>query len=233
LPSSPTRITSDPIPPGPTFPGSGRVLGSVRSAAATGTTKPTCDVAPIRARLARLQEIGETSRRFYDLSRSMTPHTRCQTRWNLPCCWRASSAPGLPLPTRRRRVRRRSHGTRFHGHVVWLTSDQGGRHPALRPPRVSSHGLRPTPHDRRRLGVVFLSDFEPGAWRSPAVGWWLAVENVGAQEVRPAASCGTEGRRTVAHFHVDEVRDERVSGAALRLLLARGDRAAGRWLSTS
>lgn len=98
--------------------------------------------------------------------------------------------------------------TRFYGHIVFLTSDQGGRSSgpptaeeyrvtAFVPPRTIDDGL----------ASFWLSDFDPGAWRSRAVGWWLAVDNVGAQEVQPGSVVVvTEGARTVAYFHVDEVR---------------------------
>jgi hypothetical protein len=99
-------------------------------------------------------------------------------------------------------------GTRFHGHVVWLTSDQGGR--SSGPPTGAEYrvtGFVPPRTIEDGLASFWLVDFEPGAWRSPAVGWWLAVENVGAQEVRPGGVVVvTEGARTVAYFHVDEVR---------------------------
>lgn len=56
------------------------------------------------------------------------------------------------------------------------------------------------------LASFWLRDFLPGEWRSSATGWWMAVENAGAQEVRPGSVViVTEGARTVAYFHVDDV----------------------------
>jgi hypothetical protein len=59
------------------------------------------------------------------------------------------------------------------------------------------------------LASFWLADFTPGEWRSTATGWWLAVENVGPQELRPGSVVVvTEGARHVAYFHVDEVREQ-------------------------
>jgi hypothetical protein len=98
--------------------------------------------------------------------------------------------------------------TTFHGHVVWLTSDQGGR--SSGPPTGEEYrvtGYVPPHTVENGLASFWLRDFAPGEWQSSATGWWLAVENAGPQEVRPGSVVVvTEGARTVAYFHVHDVR---------------------------
>lgn len=99
----------------------------------------------------------------------------------------------------------------FEGEVVWLTAEQGGRSSgppppssdwdyavtAFVPPRTLDNGL----------ASFVLRGFKTGHWRSPAEGRWLIVENGGAQAVHPGSVVVvTEGRRTVAYFHVHVVR---------------------------
>ena len=98
----------------------------------------------------------------------------------------------------------------FHGYVVWLTADQGGR----------SSGPPPTPLDRdfaatgfvppataqSGLASIVLRVSDRTAWRSAAEGRWLVVDNVAPHTV----SVGdliviTEGERTVAYFHVEDI----------------------------
>lgn len=102
-------------------------------------------------------------------------------------------------------------GTTFRGQVVWLTRDQGGR--LSGPPAGGADseyrvtGFVPPHTLDDGLASFWLSGFETGAWRSPATGWWLTVDNTGAHKVRPGSVVViTEGARTVAYFHVDEVR---------------------------
>ncbi|GCE77096.1 hypothetical protein CBZ_21520 [Cellulomonas biazotea] len=98
----------------------------------------------------------------------------------------------------------------FHGHVVWLTSEQGGR----------QSGPPPTPPDQDYAATAFvppatvddgLASFvlrvrDRTAWRSRADGCWLVVENVPPNQVGPGdVIVVTEGARTVAYFHVDAV----------------------------
>jgi hypothetical protein len=102
----------------------------------------------------------------------------------------------------------------FHGHVVWLTSEQGAR--SSGPPTGEEYratGFVPPSTLDDGLASFWLRDFVPGEWRSTATGWWPIVENVGAQEVRPGSVViVTEGARTVGYFHVDEVRAAEVEG---------------------
>lgn len=101
-------------------------------------------------------------------------------------------------------------GWMFVGTVTWLTPEQGGRttgppppqedfdycHVAYVPPRTFDNGL----------ASFCLRNFEAGAWESPADGRWLVVDNTGDQFVQPGSGVVVcEGRRIVAHFHVDRV----------------------------
>jgi hypothetical protein len=96
----------------------------------------------------------------------------------------------------------------FHGQVVWLTSDQGGR--SSGPPTGEEYratGFVPPYTVESGLASFWLRDFEPGEWRSSATGWWLAVENESPQAVRPGSVVVvTEGPKAVGYFHVEEVR---------------------------
>jgi hypothetical protein len=94
----------------------------------------------------------------------------------------------------------------FAGHVVWLTREQGGR--ASGPPRPDyAHTAFVPPATVTTGSASFvLTGFSAEAWRSPAVGAWLVVENAGAHEVRPGSLVVlTEGPRTVGYFHVETV----------------------------
>jgi hypothetical protein len=88
-----------------------------------------------------------------------------------------------------------------------LTSEQGGR--SSGPPTGEEYrvtGFVPPQTIEDGLASFWLRDFAPGKWRSSATGWWLVAENSGAQEVRPGSVVVvTEGARTVAYFHVDDV----------------------------
>ena len=96
--------------------------------------------------------------------------------------------------------------TTFRGHVVWLTSEQGGR--SSGPPTGEEYratGYVPPYTVENGLASFWLRDFAPGEWRSLATGWWLAVENA-AQEVRSGSIVAvTEGPKTVGYFHVEDV----------------------------
>ena len=95
----------------------------------------------------------------------------------------------------------------FQGRVVWLTAEQGGR--SSGPPTVDEYRVTafvPPYTVDTGLASFFLASFEPGAWLSPATAWWPFVANVGAQQARPGSVVViTEGRKTVAYFHVDEI----------------------------
>ena len=101
----------------------------------------------------------------------------------------------------------------FRGTVVWLTPEQGGRstgpppptsdfdyaHTAFIPPLTADSGL----------ASFVLRGFTAEAWRSPAEGRWLMVDNEGPYAVGPGTVlvC-TEGARAVAYFHVAEVKED-------------------------
>ncbi len=95
----------------------------------------------------------------------------------------------------------------FHGQIIWLTPEQGGRSsgpPAPREYRVT--GYAPPFTLNNGLASFWLSDFDAGAWRSPAAGRWPMTPNEGAQHLQPGSLVVvTEGHRTVGYFHVHEV----------------------------
>jgi len=98
----------------------------------------------------------------------------------------------------------------FVGTVVWLTSDQGGRTtgPPLPNPDIDyfTTAYVPPLNARNGLASFGLRNFEAGAWKSPAEGRWLIVENSGDQLVQPGSVVVvTEGSRDVAYFHVEQV----------------------------
>ena len=100
----------------------------------------------------------------------------------------------------------------FHGRVVWLTQDQGGRDSGPPPPSPDwdyAHTAFVPPHTATTgLASFALRAFEAGSWASPAEGRWLIVPNKGDQLVTPGTVivC-TEGTRVVAYFHVERVVD--------------------------
>lgn len=106
----------------------------------------------------------------------------------------------------------------FHGYVVWLTREQGGRDSGP-PPTPADHdyaatGFVPPSTVDTGLASVVLRVADRSAWRSPADAAWLVVDNVpphrlGERDVLVV----TEGRRVVAYFHVDSVDDVVVPNA--------------------
>jgi len=100
----------------------------------------------------------------------------------------------------------------FHGHVVWLTAEQGGRKSGPpNPPDGSDYvpNAYVPPHGLEGLASIVLRVQDRTAWCSPAAARWLVLDNVGAQEIRPGSVVViTEGPRSVAYFHVTEVIDE-------------------------
>jgi hypothetical protein len=99
------------------------------------------------------------------------------------------------------------NGATFEGEVVWLTPEQGGR--LSGPPTASEYrvtGFVPPSTIDNGLASFWLAGFKAGDWRSGATGWWPFAENVGPHEIGPGSVVViTEGTRTVAYFHVDEV----------------------------
>jgi len=111
---------------------------------------------------------------------------------------------------------RQSQGVRldeplpFHGYVVWLTREQGGRDSGP-PPTPIDHdyaatGFVPPATLDSVLASVVLRVSDPAAWRSAADARWLVVDNVPPHRVSDGDIIGvTEGRRVVAYFHVASV----------------------------
>lgn len=103
--------------------------------------------------------------------------------------------------------------TTFRGRVVWLTPEQGGR--SSGPPAGNSErdycvtAFVPPHTVDTGLASFCLAGFETGAWQSSATARWLVVDNVGPQELRAGdIVVVTEGRKTVAYFHVDTISDQ-------------------------
>ena len=98
----------------------------------------------------------------------------------------------------------------FRGEVIWLTPEQGGRGTGV-PPVIAGVSYAQIahvpPHTAASGSASFvLRGWDPGAWRSPAEGRWLLVENEGDQLVVPGAVLVvTEGAKPVALFRVIEV----------------------------
>jgi hypothetical protein len=99
----------------------------------------------------------------------------------------------------------------FHGEVVWLTPEEGGRLSGPPVPTAESRDYAATPFVTPQTVETALASLvvrvsDGGAWRSPAAAGWLVVENEPPHLVVPGdVICVTEGSRTVAHFHVAEV----------------------------
>lgn len=95
----------------------------------------------------------------------------------------------------------------FHGYVVWLTAEQGGR--SSGPPRTppdqdfAATGYVPPATAESALASVVLRVSDRTAWRSDADVRWLAVDNEPPHRAGPGdIIVVTEGARTVAYFHI-------------------------------
>ncbi|GAA3527907.1 hypothetical protein AFL01nite_02950 [Aeromicrobium flavum] len=98
----------------------------------------------------------------------------------------------------------------FHGYVVWLTREQGGRDtgPPPTPPDqdFAATGFVPPASADTGLASVVLRVQDRAAWRSQADAAWLVVENVPPHRVGEGdVIVVTEGRREVAYFHVESM----------------------------
>jgi hypothetical protein len=98
----------------------------------------------------------------------------------------------------------------FHGYVVWLTRDQGGRDsgPPPTPPGqdYAATGFVPPATAESGLASVVLRVLDRAAWRSEADARWLIVDNVPPHRVgEDDVIVVTEGRRVVAYFHVESM----------------------------
>lgn len=75
----------------------------------------------------------------------------------------------------------------FHGHVVWLTQEQGGRDtgppPTPQEQVYAATGFVPPRTADSGLASVVLDVQDRAAWRSVASARWLVVDDVGPQLV--------------------------------------------------
>ncbi|KAA1425404.1 hypothetical protein FE697_006015 [Mumia zhuanghuii] len=98
----------------------------------------------------------------------------------------------------------------FHGNVVWLTREQGGRDtgPPPTPPDqdYAATGFVPPANATTGLASIVLRVQDRKAWRSPADAAWLVADNVPPHRVTDGdVIVLTEGRREVGYFHVEFV----------------------------
>jgi hypothetical protein len=96
----------------------------------------------------------------------------------------------------------------FHGYVVWLTRDQGGRDSGPPPTPMdqdyAATGFVPPATLDSGLASVVLRVRDRMAWRSEGDGRWLAADNVPPYRVSEGdVIVVSEGRRVVAYFHVE------------------------------
>lgn len=96
----------------------------------------------------------------------------------------------------------------FEGWLVWLTPDQGGRASGPPEPRdvwphYAANAFVP-PDGVDATASFVLKDFEPGAWKTRAVGCWLVPDNPDVPWVEPGSLIVvTEGPKPVAYFTLD------------------------------
>lgn len=100
----------------------------------------------------------------------------------------------------------------FVGEVIWLTPEQGGRArgiPAFTDGQSYAHVAHVPPSTPAEGTASFvLRGWNPKAWRSPAEGRWLLVENEGPQLIVPGSLVVVaEGSQVVAYFSVQSLRD--------------------------
>lgn len=99
---------------------------------------------------------------------------------------------------------------RFHGTVVWLTEEQGGRRtgpPGATPEHdYAANGFVPPLTVDTGLASLVVRPEAPGSWRSAADAGWLVghynyPHEVGSGDVIVV----TEGPTVVGYFHVESV----------------------------
>ena len=97
----------------------------------------------------------------------------------------------------------------FHGYVVWLTADQGGRSSGPLPPLgqdFAATAYVPPATAQSGLASIVLRVSNRTAWRSAADARWLVVDNVPPYRVGVGDLIVViEGGRTVAHFRVEDI----------------------------
>ena len=96
---------------------------------------------------------------------------------------------------------------RFHGTVVWLTEDQGGRRsppvPAAHRDYAASGYVPPLTVDTGLASLV-VGPAMPGAWRSVAdAGWLVSDYRYPHDVVAGDVIVVTEGHTVAGYFHVD------------------------------
>jgi hypothetical protein len=99
---------------------------------------------------------------------------------------------------------------RFHGTVIWLSDEQGGR--SSGPPTPSSDrdyaatGFVPPLTIDAGLASLVVRPTTPRAWRSTADAGWLVGDYRCPHDVAPGdVIVVTEGPTIVGYFHVDSV----------------------------
>ena len=98
----------------------------------------------------------------------------------------------------------------FHGYVVWLTREQGGRDtgPPQTPPDhdYAATGFVPPATAETGLASIVLRVRDRTTWRSQADARWLVVDNAPPHRVSEGdVIVVTEGHRAVAYFHVESM----------------------------
>ena len=99
---------------------------------------------------------------------------------------------------------------RFHGIVVWLTEDQGGRRTGPPVPTAerdyAATGFVPPLTVETGLASLVVRPATPGAWRSVADAGWLVGDYRYPHEVASGdIIVVTEGPKVVGYFHVESV----------------------------
>src|SRR5690349_21774075 len=99
---------------------------------------------------------------------------------------------------------------RFHGRVVWLTAEQGGRRTGPPAPVAgrdyAANGFVPPMTADDGLASLVVRASDATAYVSPADAGWLVGNYSYPREVGPGTVIVvTEGARTVGYFHVEAV----------------------------
>lgn len=99
---------------------------------------------------------------------------------------------------------------RFHGRIVWLTAEQGGRRsgpPTPSPGRdYAANGFVPPLNVDTGLASLVVRASDPSAYVSSAdAGWLVGDYRYPHDVVAGDLIVVTEGPRTVGYFHVDSV----------------------------
>lgn len=98
----------------------------------------------------------------------------------------------------------------FHGNVVWLTKDQGGRRAGPPVPTderdYAANGFVPPLTVVTGLASLVVRPAVPGAWQSAADAGWLVGDYRYPHEVATGdVIVVTEGPAIVGYFHVESV----------------------------